>query len=106
MTVIFNQSTVASGEYNSEEIAACIPVGDIAMEISKLQDQGYERKLIETRLKKRLNEQLSLWVAPISVLIFSRHEQSSKKVIKQAIGYCLQMMKAHKKKHKQHYVEA
>jgi hypothetical protein len=85
---------------------ACIPVGEIAKRISKLQKLGFKREFVEIKLNQELNENLSVWITPLSKLVFSRQEKSPEKSIKQAIGYCLQTMKAHKKIHHSIYVEA
>ncbi|MCF6204500.1 MAG: hypothetical protein L3J59_12685 [Methylococcaceae bacterium] len=91
------QPVVASETFNEKEMAACATVGKIAIKISKLQAQGLKRKFIEAGLKEELDESLSLWVKPISRLVFSRQEQSPEKVVKKVIGYCLHTMKMHKK---------
>ena len=96
MTVVA-QPAIASGEFNEKEMAACTPVGKIAMKISKLQAQGLNRTFIEEGLNEELDEHLSLWVKPISRLVFSNQEESSEKVVKQAIGLCLNTIKRHKK---------
>lgn len=96
MTVV-TQPAIASGEFNEKEVAACTPVGKIAMKISKLHAQGLNRAFIEAGLNEELGEHLSLWVKPISRLVFSNQEESSEKVVKQAIGFCLNTMKMHKK---------
>ncbi|MCK5832020.1 MAG: hypothetical protein KAH20_17145 [Methylococcales bacterium] len=106
MIAFLSQPAAAVDEYNSEEVAACVPVGKIAMKISKLQAQGLEQEFIEKALNEELREPLSLWVKPISALVFSKKKQASEKTIKEAIGYCLQTMKSHKKMNHTAYFEA
>ncbi len=100
------QPTIASSEFNEEDVMACVPVGEIAKRISELQKLGFEREFVETKLNQELNKGLSVWISPLSKLVFSRQEKSPEKSIKQAIGYCLQTMKAHKKIRHSVYVEA
>lgn len=97
MALVLNQPTLASSQYNTEEMMDCVPVGDIAMKITTLQKMGYKREFIETSLEELVDEKMSLWITPISKLVFSTAEQSFEKIVKQAIGFCLNTMKMHKK---------
>lgn len=99
MAFVLNQPVLAANEFESKEMMQCVPVGEMAQKISKLQKLGYKRKFIETSLEKQLDENMYLWITPISKLIFSKIDQSSEKVVKQAIGYCLNTIKMHRNGH-------
>lgn len=94
-------SVFAEQEFDTEEVTACIPIGRIAMKIIELRKEGHDKKLIEEALMEQLDRNMSLWIAPISKLVFSHSEQLSDKVTKKAISYCLNTMKKHMKLHRQ-----
>lgn len=98
---MLTHSVFAGQEFNTEEITACAPIGRIAMKIIKLRKAGHEKESIEGVLMEQLDQKMSLWIIPISRLVFSHSEQSSAKVTKKAISYCLNTMKKHEKMHRQ-----
>jgi len=91
-----NQTVFASYEFDTEAMTACVPVGKIAMKMIDLIKAGHEKETIEATLKEQLDQNLSLWITPISSLVFSNTEQSSETVTKKAIGYCLNIIKIHR----------
>lgn len=91
------QPSLASNRYNVNEMAACTPVGDIAMKMVQLRKQGMEWKVIKTSVKKNLLNPLALWVTPIARLVASSPSTSSKNIVKQAIRFCLRTNKEHHK---------
>ncbi len=91
------QPTFASNKYSVDEMAACTPVGDIAMKMVHLRSQGYEWRIIKTSVKKNIHSHLALWVTPIAKLVVSNPSTSSEKIVKQAIRFCLRTNKKHRK---------
>lgn len=97
LVTVLDQPMPESREYSLEEISACVPVGEMAMKMTKLQRSGHDREFVEGSIKKHLDGGLALWVAPIAELVFSNAAESSEKVVKEAIRYCLRTMKWHNK---------
>lgn len=91
------QPTFASNRYSVNDMAACTPVGNIAMKMVQLRKQGMEWRIIKTSVKKNLHSQLVLWVTPIAKLVVSTPSTSSEKIVKKAIRFCLRTNKAHSK---------
>lgn len=107
MTVVAQTGTEPiPKDFNEQELAKCIVVGKIAMRMNELKDKGLDKKFIEAGLNEELGSHLSLWVKPISKIIFSEQNESSKILVKQAIGYCFRVMKTHKNIPDIKYVEA
>lgn len=91
------QPVFASDRYSVTEMAACTPVGDIAMKMMRLQKQGYKWKRIQFSVKKNIPYHLALWVTPIANLVISNPNSSSEEIVKQTIRYCLRTNKKHRK---------
>lgn len=104
LVTILDQPIPGSRKYSLNEISACVPVGEIAMKMTKLQRSGHGREFVEGSIKKHLDGGLTLWVAPIAELVFSKSTESSEKVVKEAIRYCLRTMKWHNKMKEGYYL--
>lgn len=95
LTDIIIRPALSSDQFYTQEVVFCTPIGGIAMTISKLRKSGHEQNLIEQILRKKLDQNLSLWVTPLTKIVFSEPEKATEKVVKQAIKYCLRSLKAH-----------
>jgi|GEM_PF-5583346 len=84
-------------DYSVHEISARVPVGEFAMKMAKLRGSGHDREFVEASVKKGLDGDLALWITPLAELIFSKPEESSETVVKEAIRFCLRTMKWHNK---------
>ncbi len=95
--IIFSIQT-SSASYSVDEMAACAPVGDIAMKMVGLRKQGYEWKAIKTSVKEHLHNHLVLWVTPVAKLVISNPTAPSEKIVKQTIRFCLRTNKKHSRR--------
>ena len=100
LITIFIHPTYATGRYSIDEMAVCTPVGDLAMKIVELRNRGYEWELIKTSVAEHVRRDLIIWVTPIATLVMSTPTESSEKIVKQSIRYCLRANKKHKKSKK------
>ncbi len=106
LVAVVSQPVFANDEFTTDDITACTPIGKIAVRMTELQDKGLKREFIESGMHGELGEELSLWVKPISNIVFSSQQETSEKIIKQAIRYCLHTMRKHKNRPSTLYVEA
>ena len=73
----------------------------MAMQMTKFRGLGYNKANVTSLARINIDGDLTLWINPVADLVFSKPRESSEKVIKQAIGYCLDTMRRHYEKSKQ-----
>jgi hypothetical protein len=100
LITFISQPVDAASQYSVDEMASCVPVGDLAMKMVSLRDRGYEWEIIKTSVAEHIRRDLIIWVTPIATLVMSAPAESSEKIVKQAIRYCLRANKWHKKSKK------
>lgn len=99
--IIFStQPAYAGSRYSVDEMAACTPIGDLAMKMVDLRNRGYEWEIIKASVAGHIRRDLLIWVTPVAALVMSAPAESSEKTVKQAIRYCLRVNKRHKKSKK------
>jgi len=97
LIAFFAQPVSATTRYSVDEMANCVPVGDIAMKAISFKKQGFQWEYIKTSVTEHIRTDLIIWVALITALVMSSQSESSEKIVKRAIRYCLRTNKRHSK---------